>query len=303
MSTRPLALALALAACGGKQPAGPPPLATPADAGTLVVDGAAEATELADDSDDDMPLDLACEDVIRDLAAYPPVLGDDAPERGWNLAIRGHVIEEDCEHLWSYEHKQCVAKEGAPACIAQLPGELRERLAKLGELGTKIAGARAKPATIGCKQVVANHYGAVRWQGKLDGFDSKTRNQMIADSRSLMQRACTAEAWTDSTRACLVLGGADLCFFATRIRRMWGYPADGSVRLLGLPDCDDYDSAVSKLATCTKLDAYTRESLLRMAAALKANIASAPKSERTRRGQSCRAALAPIAGLAADAGC
>lgn len=300
-----LALAFTLGACGGKQTPSPPPPLPPApstDAGTPPADAEPDAAVVADD-EDDAPTELACEDVIRDLAAYPPALAADAPERDWNLAIRAHVIEEDCEHLWSVEHKQCVATRGAAACIAQLPGELGERLAKLGELGTKIFAARAKPATIGCKQVVAAHYGAVRWQGKLDGFDTKTRNQMIADSRTLMQKACTAEAWTDSTRACLVLGGADLCFFGTLIRRMWGYPADGSVRLLGVRDCDEYDSAVTKLASCSKLDAYTRESLMRMAAALKANIAAAPKAERARRGQSCRAALAPIADLAADAGC
>lgn len=306
MSTRLMALALGatLGACGSKQPAALPPLpALPADA-AVAVDAEPDAAPVADEDEDDRePTELACEDVIRDLAAYPPLLGDDAPERDWNLAVRAHVIEEDCEHLWSFEHKQCVVARGPVACIAQLPGDLGPRLAKLGELGTKITDARAKPGTIGCKQVVANHYGAVRWQGRLDGFDTKARNQMIADSRKIMQRACTTDSWSDTVRACLVLGGADLCFFASDIRRMWGYPADGSVRLLGVPDCDDYDAAVNKLASCTKLDTYTRESLLRMAAALKANIAAAPKAERAKRGISCRAALAPIAGLATDAGC
>ncbi len=305
MSTR-LILALAtLTACGSKQPASPmPTLPTmPVDAAVAVVDAAPDAGEsFADDVHlEGGPTELACEDVIRDLAAYPPALVDDAPERDWNLAIRAHVIEEDCEHGWSFEDKQCVVARGPAACT--LPGQLVERLTKLGELGEKTTAARAKPSTIGCKQVVANHYGAVRWQGKLDGFDTKTRNQMIADSRTLMQKACTAETWTASTRACLVLGGADLCFFGTNIRRMWGYPADGSVRLLGIPDCDQYDAAVTKLATCIKLDPSTRESLLRMAAALKANIAAVPQVERARRGQSCRAALAPIADLATDAGC
>lgn len=305
MSARSLAAALAfvVAACGGSKTvtAPPPPLRPPpVDAGG--VDATPEAVD-DDDATTDVAAELACEDVIRDLATYPPALAPDGPERDWNLAVRAHVIDEDCEHLWSYEDKQCIATRGVIACAAQVPGDLTERLTKLGQLGAKIAEAKAKPRAIGCTQAVAGHYGPVRWQGKLDGFDTKTRNQMIADSRALMQKACTSEAWSASARACLTLGAADLCFFGTQIRHMWGYPADGSVQLLGVPECDDYDAAVSKLAKCTNLDAYTRESLVRMAAALKATIAAAPKEERARRGTSCRAALEPIADLAADAGC
>lgn len=307
MSARSLAPALALvvAACGGsKGVTAPPPSLrpVPVDAG---LDVARDATTDDDttDTDVDVESELACEDVIRDLATYPPALAPDAPERAWNLAVRAHVIGEDCEHLWSYEDKQCIATKGAAACAAQVPGDLTERLTKLGQLGAKIAEAKARPGTIGCKQAVAGHYGPARWHGKLDGFDPKARSQMIADSRALMQKACTSETWSASARACLMLGAADLCLFATPIRHMWGYPADGSVHLLGVPECDDYDTAVSKLAKCTNLDAYTRESLVRMAAALKATIAAAPKEERARRGVSCRAALEPIADLAADAGC
>jgi len=304
---RSLALTLLVGACGSKQsPSRPPPhVPPPLDAGA---DSPARAIqdELPPDdvpADDDPPdEELACEDIIRDLATFPPALPDDTPERDWNLAIRAHVIEEDCEHGWTFEHKQCFATRGVSACAPQLT-DLTERLAKLGELGAKIAAARAKPAAIGCKQVVAAHYGPPRWQGRLEGFSPKARNQMIADSRSLMQKACTAESWKDSTRACLVLGGGDLCFFATRIRRMWGYPADGSVRTLGIPDCDEYDAAVTKLAGCKNVEAYTRESLLRIAAALKANIAAAPPAERAKRAQSCRAALAPITDIVASSGC
>ena len=301
-------LLLALVACGGTPPApvAPPPPARPVvDAG--VVADAAIVEHHDDDghghghAHDDGDEALECMDIVRDLASYPPALAADAPERAWNLEIRARVIDEDCEHLWSIEDRRCVATQGAAACT--LPGDLTARLEKLGELGERIAAARKKPATIGCKQVVAAHYADIRWRNRLDGFSTRERTQMIADSRALMQKACTGEQWADSTRACLVLGGADLCFFGTTIRRMWGYPADGSVRSLGIPECDDYDAAVTRLAGCASVEPHVSQSLLRMAAALKATIAAVPAAERGKRGQSCRAALEPIRAMAVDKGC
>jgi hypothetical protein len=281
-----------------------PDAAMPSDA--LAIDAHSVAT--IDDSDVHSHVDghdhespLSCDELIADAARFEPVLAPDAPERDWNLAVRAHVLEEDCEHAWSGEARACL-HAGNP-CGAELPADLPERLGTLGELGASIANARKKPATIGCKQTVAAHYGDVRWQGKLVGFSARARAQMITDSRALMLKACTAEAWTDRTRACLVLGGADLCFFTTRIRRMWNYPADGSVRVLGIRECDDYDAAVTKLATCTKLPAITRDSLKRMADALKANIAAASPAERAKRAGSCQAALAPIEAIVRENGC
>lgn len=305
-------LPLALVACGGSRtpsPGPPAPLPTdaavadaaPVDAPEVAVDDDVHDHGAGDDHDHDT--ELACEDVIRDLAAYPPALAADAPERDWNLAIRAHVLGEDCELVWSVDHKQCLRTKSVEACAPTLPNEIVERLTMLNRLGEQIGAARKKPATISCKHVVEGHYGVARWQGRLDGFPAKARNQMIADSRSLMQKACTAEAWSPSTRACLSLGGADLCFFNTTIRRRWGYPADGSVRTLGIPQCDAYDAAVTKLAGCAQIPPHARDSLKRINEALKASIAAASSAERIKRGQSCQAGLDAIENILRTHGC
>lgn len=299
-------------ACGGKQPSAPTPAPAPArDAG---VDAAVPDAALAADEPnglDDGPLDehdhehgeLECVDIIRELASYPPVLAADAPERDWQLEIRGHLLDDDCQHLWSEQNRECIATQGPAACVPQMPGDLAIRLAKLSELAGKIADAKKKPATIECKQAVGAHYADIRWKHRLDGYSAKVRNQMIADSRKLMLAACRTDQWSASARACLSLGGGDLCFFRTPIRRMWGYPADGSVRATGVADCDDYDAAVNRLATCTKLEAHVRESLVRTNAALKAQIAASPPAERAQRGPGCRAALKPISDMIHTFGC
>jgi hypothetical protein len=303
---RHAAIALALVACGGTQvPSPPPPLppaAPPLDAAVV------DAPEVAVDDDihdhgDDMEPALGCDEVVRDLASFPPVLGPDAPEREWSLAIRAHILEEDCEHDWSYDDRLCLHEKGPSACMAQLPKDMGTRLAKLGELAQKIADARAKPATIGCKHVVAAHYGAIRWQGRLDGFEPKLRNQMIAESRTLMQKACSAEQWSPSTRACLVLGGADLCFFTTNIRTMWGYPADGSVKTLGIPQCDEYDAVVAKFAACASLSNVQRDSIRRISAALKAQIAATPAAQRAAKVQGCEVGIETFTNMISNSGC
>lgn len=297
----------ALVACGGpKAPAEPMPLPP-----SPPIDASVDAPEVAVDDDvhdhggdlDEDEHAVECHDVVRDIAKFPPVLGDDAPEREWSLAIRAHILDEDCEHDWSYDDRVCLEEKGPVACTPQLPNDMGTRLAQLAELAQKIADARKKPATIGCKQVVASHYAPIRWQGRLEGFAPKVRNQMIADSRALMQKACTADKWSASTRACLVLGGADLCFFTTDIRRMWGYPADGSVRTLGIAQCDEYSELVAKLASCSKIDPVVRDALVRVGAALKAQIAGAPPADRAAKASGCAAAMGTIQNVMLDAGC
>ena len=309
----PAVALLAVVACGGsKQPtAAPAPVVRDAGAADASAPDVAMAEHLRppealdddDHGDDHDHGDLACDDIVRDIATYPPALADDAPERAWQLEIRTHVLTDDCEHVWTVENRECIAARGAAACTAQLPADLPNRLTKLSELAGKIVEARKKPATIGCKQVVAAHYADIRWKNRLEGYTAKARQQMIADSRKLMLKACTTDQWSDSARACLVLGGADLCFFRTPIRRMWGYPADGSVKATGVAECDDYDAAVSRLAKCSAMNQDVRDSMMRTSAALRAQIAGLPPDERARRGPGCRAALKPISDMIATFGC
>jgi hypothetical protein len=297
----------ALGACGGPKAPSPPTPLPPSPP----IDAALDSPEVAVDEDvhdhggdlDEDDHALECHEVVRDIAKFPPALGDTAPERDWSLAIRAHILEEDCEHDWSYEDRVCLNEKGPAVCTPQLPNEMATRLTQLADLAQKIADAQKKPATIGCKQVVEAHYAPVRWQNRLEGFAPKVRSQMIADSRALMQKACAADRWTASTRACLVLGGADLCFFTTNIRRMWGYPADGSVRTLGIAQCDEYSALVAKFAACTMIEPSVRDALVRVGAALKAQIAASPPAERAAKANGCEAAMGTVQNVMTNAGC
>jgi len=307
-----LLLAIALVACGSPQQQKPPAPrpALPADgvdAAVAVADADIEGEETIHEdpppNEDDGDIEYACEDVIRDLAQYPPALADDAPERDWNLAIRGHVLEDDCEHVWTWEDKHCLVKQSPAVCGPKLPNEIVDRLTKLNELGTKIGELRAAPKAITCAKVVAAHYAPIRWQGRLEGFSQKQKNQMISGSRKIMQKTCTADKWGANTRACLVLGGADLCFFDTNIQHDWGYPANGSVGALGIPECDAYDGVMTKLMSCSKVPAHARDTLRKIHDELKANIASAPLADRLKRAPGCGVAITTVENILQTYGC
>lgn len=306
------ALIVAVTACGGSSrsvPPAPPPVRPPPEPVAATPDAAVEHEhDGADDDDhahDHDAGEVECEDGIRDPASFPPVLAANAPERAWDIAIRAHVLADDCEHQWSLELKRCLHDGTAAACATHLPADLSERLALIDKLAAAIADARKQPASLGCKQMVAAHYGDVRWNGRLDGFTARVRTQMIADSRKLMLAACTTEKWDEATRACFALGGGDVCVINSDppIRRMWGYPADGSVRTVGVPACDTYAALVGKFAICEKMPLHARESLGRTTSALMANIAAKPSTQRAKHGPSCEASLGAIESALRRAGC
>jgi hypothetical protein len=253
------------------------------------------------------PPPIPCEDVIGDGDNYRPP----AKLGAWAKKQRRDVLVHECEHGWSESLKACLETAGDPPkvdrCLAaELTtdeiDELGSELSEIDRLAARIDVAKKKPAAITCKKVVDAHYRDAAWKQKLDGFKPDERKRMIAASRTLMTKACTADAWDDTKRACLVVGGEDACFEGTAKRR-WGYPATGSVTSVGIAECDAYSAEVTKLTTCTNLPQSSRDSIVRSQQQMLAEVARVPATERARMGSSCAAAMEAIAMSLDNAGC
>lgn len=253
-------------------------------------------------------LPIECDDLIGDGAAYYPP----SKQGAWVQTRRHEVLHESCDHDWTEPLKECLEAAAGDAkqldaCMKQhLPPDelaaLVKALAELDRLDDRIEAAKKKPATITCAKVVAAHYGDAAWKQKLDGFKPAERKKMIAASRALMTKACTADKWDATLRACVVAGGEDTCFEGTS-RRRWGLPATGAVTSVGIRECDDYSAEVTKLTSCQNLPAAARDSIQRSQHQMLAEIARVPAAERARMASSCQAAMDAIAMSLSNAGC
>jgi len=258
------------------------------------------------------PAVVDCSDILDDVSNYAPVLDGKAAERAWQVKVRKAWLGEVCEHDWPDELKSCIngamnERVAIEACIEEHQGadkrdELTRQLADFGELAKKMDAAKKKPTSIGCKQVVAAHYADAKWKGKLDGYKAAERKKMIAESRTVMTKACTADSWDDTIRACLVSGGSDACFDDAN-KRKWGYPATGAVTSVGVTECDAYSTKVLTFASCTKVAQLTRDSIVRSQQQMLAEIARMPQAERAKTGTSCQAAMEAIELSLTNAGC
>jgi hypothetical protein len=254
----------------------------------------------------------SCDDLLAEVSKFPPALDGKAVERDWQVKARRDFLVEECEHTWSERMKDCI--EGAAGGSAEIEGcfvaelspderdEATKALTELDALAAKIAAAKKKPASIACKQVVAKHYADALWKQKLDGYKAADRKKMIAASRTVMTNACTADAWSETMRACIVLRGGDVCFDAKN-KRKWGYPATGAVTSVGIAECDEYAAAVAKLTACNMLPQAARDSIVRSQQQMLAEIARVPADERAKMGSSCKAGMEAIAMSLSSAGC
>ncbi len=224
-----------------------------------------------------------CEVSGEQIITAPP-LPVAADERDLTKALRRRAVHEACEDKWATE-------------------VLAEELAAIDELATNIRSARKKVNTLRCPNVVSGYYADAKWRGKLEGFSASDRKQMITRSRERMTSACSAEAWSDVLRACIVVGGGARCFELYGRRLAWGYPAAGSVTSLGISDCDAYGATLATITSCTKIDTASRDALRRSFDEMQAHLASLPPSERGKLASSCRAGRDAIARVAAHAGC
>ncbi len=259
---------------------------------------------------------LDCATVLVDVSHFPPLIDATSPERDWHIKARTAVLDEHCDHDWQDAMRNCVvnsADETAAlsSCIAQelAPDEakaLTDELDRLASLATKIADVKKKPKSITCKAVVQAHYADARWKDKLDGFKAAERKRMIADSRDAMTKACTADAWDETMRACIVVDGGQggarqECFVREKLR--WGYPATGTVTKVGIAECDDYAAAVAKLTSCNLLSQASRDQIARSQQQMLVEIARMPSAQRAKMATSCKAAMDAIASTSTASGC
>ena len=250
---------------------------------------------------------VECADAVGDGKSFHPPSEPDP----WVAKRRRDFLIDACEHAWGPSLKSCLLVAGddgseAEACLqAELDttelSELTDGLDGLDKLWTKIRDIRDNAAKITCKQVVATHYADATWKQKLDGYKPPQRKQMIADSRAAMTKSCTADKWSDTTRACIIVGGGNTCFESEKLR--WGYPATGTVKVVGIAECDDYSAAVMKFTSCATLAEASRMMITRSLQQMLVEIARLPAAERAKMGANCKAAMETIQTEVAAAGC
>jgi hypothetical protein len=268
-----------------------------------------------DDDPDDAGPALTCDDVLGDVAVFDPPIAADAPERAWHVAQRKAWLHEECDHGWSEVARACIVialrvddRAAANRCLtsqldADEQDEMKKQLAEYARLAGKIAAAKQKPRAITCKHVVATHYGAAAWKQKLDGFSAAARKKMIAASRDRMTKACTAESWDDTLRACLVARGGETCFATHGMRLRWGYPAAGTVTSTGIAECDAYAAAVARITACPEIPETSRDTLASAQQQMLAQIAGAPADRRAQMASSCTAGVESIESVIKASGC
>lgn len=202
-----------------------------------------------------------CSQLVDDVTHYAPPLD---VERDWQVAARKPLIENTCNvEGWSEETKSCllVATDlaGSTMCL-QSEGsapKLTQALVDIDAVAGKIAAAKQKPASIACAKVVATHYADPRWKDRLK--TAKDRKQQIAASRAEMQKVCTAEAWSETQRACIVVNDEPRCY---ENAQRWSYPALVGVKRAGVPDdCTTYQAAMDRVITCDSLPQASRDAM------------------------------------------
>jgi len=223
---------------------------------------------------------VECSSGIGNVAAYAPVLTVTGEANDFASALRKQAIEELCNDSWSNEVKQCFEDGGlAETCRAQLEAHeqtaVTDKLTEIDQLVARIAVMKQQPARFDCKKLVAVHYGDAAWKGKAEprpdpkatrGELAKVaaeRKQMIAESRTLMTKACTDERWSATSRACIATGGGDACFRGASIpASRWGFPAVGVIAKTGIPECDAYSAANAALLACNKFPQSAKDAVM-----------------------------------------
>ncbi len=240
--------------------------------------------------DDAQPI-IACSDAV---AALPP-----APDE-WAGAMRKHAFVEMCERdSWTQEVRSCMQDQAKISCLDQLEPDERDRitakLADIDRVNDKLAAAKKQPKQITCDKIVAGYYGDARWKDRVDWVKGKDRTKMIAASRDRMKKACTADQWSDTLRACISVGGEDACFAAAGApEHAWGFPARGVVVSSGVPECDAWGQAVMKLASCDKVPQESRDALQQAYEQLQQNWAARPAEQRATLAEACKAATEAV---------
>ena len=224
----------------------------------------------ADDVDDPPPPEedawVACEDAVQHTEVWAPPITVTGADRVFAAGLRERELVKVCNvDDWSTEVRTCLAaatETTTIACVNQLDPMQQKaitvKIAETDKLAEKVLDLAAKPAKVGCKQVVAAHYREAKWKSALPEVKGAERKKLIEASRKKLTKACTDESWSVVDRACMVGGGGEACQRASR----WGFPAAGVLVKTGIAECDAYGELIVKVAACDKLPTSAGDSLL-----------------------------------------
>ena len=194
-----------------------------------------------------------CAELTDDVSRWQPPIKD---EKDWQTIARKKLIETTCNaEGWEEKTKECIqAPANQPAtCLADSPTQIAKQLTELDATATKIATARKKP--ISCAKAVAIHYSDASWKKR----GPKVNKPEIAASRTEMTKQCTAEAWTEAQRACIVVDDDPRCYSSPQ---RWGYPALILPPAKDMPaECALYKAAMDRISTCAALPETSRTAM------------------------------------------
>ena len=207
-----------------------------------------------------------CAELIDDVSRYAPPYDDKVPERDWQTTLRKKLVEASCNaNGWTEQTKECVVASKDPlsteVCLnAEASAkQLAQQLTEVDTTAAKIAAAKKQARSITCDKAVAAHYADARWKERLKDAKPADKRRQIVASRAAMQKACVADHWDDTTRACIVVSDAQRCY-ANALR--WGYPALIAATEPNLPDeCGMYKAAMDRIATCDALPTSSRDAM------------------------------------------
>jgi len=207
-----------------------------------------------------------CAQLIDDVSRYAPPFDDKVPERDWQTTLRKKLVETSCNtNGWTEQTKECLLAAKDPlateVCLnAETSAkQLAQQLTEVDTVAAKMAAAKKQARTITCDKAVAAHYADARWKDRLKDVKPADKRRQIAASRAAMQKACVADHWDDTTRACIVVADQQRCY-ENALR--WGYPALIAATIPNLPDeCGMYKAAIDRIATCEALPVSSRDAM------------------------------------------
>ena len=172
------------------------------------------------------------------------------------------------------------------------------------DLATQDVRRRArKTANITCPKVVAAHYGDAAWKDKLAKVTPAQKKTAMTSSRAKMTKACTADKWTPTVRACVIAAGdfPECSQLASGVDP-FGYPAFGVLVPTGVPACDKYLAGLAKLAECPGAKDM-RDALLAMVSSATSTVSEMSDDSRKVIGEACEQGTATLADEFKQFGC
>jgi hypothetical protein len=254
---------------------------------------------------------IDCDDAVKRTEAWPPPLTLEGADKTFAAELRTRALIKLCNvDEWSSTVRSCMAEtsDASPSvCIAELePAQqkaIATTLAATDKLAARALALAARPAKVGCKQVVAAHYSDAKWKRELTEVKGAERKKVIEASRKKMMKACTDESWPAAERACMVGEGGEACYGVAGRAGRWGFPAAGVLVATGIPECDEYGQTLLKLAVCDKLPEATRGTLLESYTFAAVYWLKATGDEQANAGAACKAADDAIRQSGISLGC